>query len=80
MRLGDRMEKAENIARTLAARLKADPTLEVRVRDVAQTENGTEMFGAIAEAISDTPRERLAGTIRVTDGQVRDVPKDPKSL
>jgi len=80
MRLGDRMEKAENIARTLAAQLKADPTLEVRVRDVAQTENGTEMFGAIAEAISDTPRERLAGTILVTDGQVRDVPKDPKSL
>ena len=80
MRLGDRTEKAEKIARDLAARLKNDPTLEVHVRDVAQTENGTEMFGAIAEAISDTPRERLAGTILVTDGQVRDVPKDPKSL
>src|SRR5262245_766093 len=69
MRLGKRADDADKIARALAARLKNDPTLEVRIRDVAQTPNGTEMFGALAEAISDTPRERLAGTILVTDGQ-----------
>jgi len=38
--------------------------------------DGTRLFDALTRTLSDTPRERIAGTIVITDGQVHDVPKE----
>ncbi|MGH7006013.1 MAG: hypothetical protein ACREIP_18875, partial [Alphaproteobacteria bacterium] len=37
-------------------------------------EDGTRLFGAIERALADIPRQRLAGVIMITDGQVHDAP------
>jgi hypothetical protein len=37
-------------------------------------EDGTHLFEALADALVQVPRQRLAGVIMITDGQVHDVP------
>ncbi|MCW5770768.1 MAG: hypothetical protein KIT16_03970 [Rhodospirillaceae bacterium] len=37
-------------------------------------EDGTRLFGALERALADIPRQRLAGVIMITDGQVHDAP------
>jgi len=37
-------------------------------------EEGTRLFGALERALADIPRQRLAGVIMITDGQVHDAP------
>ena len=34
----------------------------------------TDLFGPRGDALSDVPRDRLAGTFLITDGEVHDVP------
>ena len=36
----------------------------------------TQLFGAIDQALGDLPRQRIAGILLLTDGQVHDVPTD----
>ncbi len=44
-------------------------------------DDGTRLFAALARAMSDLPRQRLAGVVMITDGQVHDVPAgDAKQL
>jgi hypothetical protein len=44
-------------------------------------DQGTQLFGALDRAMSDVPRQRLAGIVMITDGEVHDVPKgDAKAL
>src|SRR5439155_24504226 len=37
-------------------------------------EEGTRLFAALTRAMSDVPRQQLAGVVMITDGQVHDVP------
>src|SRR5262245_12605578 len=37
-------------------------------------EDGTRLFGSLERALADVPRQRLAGVIMITDGQVHDAP------
>ncbi len=37
-------------------------------------EDGTRLFGVLERALSDVPRQRLAGVFMITDGQVHDAP------
>ena len=39
------------------------------------TAPGTHLFADLNKALADTPPDRLAGVIMVTDGEVHDVPK-----
>lgn len=41
---------------------------------------GTNLFTSLNAALADTPPDRLAGVIMITDGQVHDVPKSAASL
>ncbi len=41
---------------------------------------GTNLFTALNTALADTPPDRLAGVIMITDGQVHDIPKSAASL
>ncbi len=43
-------------------------------------EEGTALFTALERALADVPRERIAGAIFITDGQVHDVPENAATL
>ena len=76
--IGDRRQKRDAALASLEQRLKNEPNLEVRVihagtapREGAE-DPGTRLFDAISRSLGDVPRERLAGVILLTDGQVHD--------
>lgn len=47
---------------------------------VATAGEGTRLIDALSLALADMPRERLAGVILLTDGQVHDMPADAAAL
>jgi hypothetical protein len=84
--LGERREQTQRAVAELTDRLGRLQNLDVRVvrggretstaGDGAPTDDGTRLFEALQGALSDVPRERFAGAIFVTDGQVHDAPAD----
>jgi hypothetical protein len=80
---GDRMQQTEAARAQLAERLGHIPGLEVRFVEAGQTDgetDGTRLFSALSAALSDVPRDRVAGAIMITDGRVHDVPADAAAL
>ncbi|HSO42229.1 MAG TPA: hypothetical protein VLR47_05230, partial [Rhodospirillales bacterium] len=64
---------AEASLRTALADLS---DLEVRFATAGGPgEDRTRVFAALEQVLADTPRERLAGVVVVTDGQIHDAPK-----
>src|SRR5258708_12606234 len=80
---GDRAQQTEAARAQLAERLGHIPGLEVRFVEAGQSDgetDGTRLFSALGSALSDVPRDRVAGAIMITDGRVHDVPADPAAL
>ncbi len=74
-KLGERPAEAENAVAALRERLQGMPGLELREVGVDDRGSaGTALFGALREALAEVDRNRLAGVITVTDGQIHDVP------
>jgi hypothetical protein len=66
--------------------LRKEPDLDVRVIPAGApnannplADPGTRLYHALTGAIADLPRQRLAGAIMITDGEVHDMPA-PKEL
>jgi hypothetical protein len=84
--IGDRRHATEAALAALKQRLAHEPDLDLRVirAGAAQPgagDEGTRLFAALDRAMSDVPRQRLAGVVMITDGQVHDVPTgDAKAL
>lgn len=81
--IGDRNAQTDAALAALEQRLTDIKGLDVRVTTVigdAANEEGTALFGALDELLADVPRERVAGTILITDGQVHDVPENSASI
>jgi hypothetical protein len=82
--IADRPAQAAEIKRQLDAKLAAIPNLEVRVVNAAKATgeagSGTNLFADLNRALANTPTDRLAGVIMITDGQVHDVPKAANAL
>src|SRR5579885_81036 len=81
-RFGDRTQEAEKARASLVEQLGKIPGLEVRTVEAGDNDGegeGTRLFSALNNALSDIPPERFAGAIFVTDGRVHDVP-DPAAL
>jgi len=82
--IGERQARTDAALRELSERLGRDDSVEVRivesdaVGDGGLT-NGTRLLGALERALADVPRQRLAGVIALSDGQVHDAPSDPAS-
>lgn len=76
--LGERRARSEAAADALRRTLEQDRTVEVRVvrAGSAPGRDGTHLLEALNDAVADVPRQRLAGAVLVTDGQVHDVPAD----
>ncbi len=82
--LASRPEQAKAIRSDLEAKLGQIPGLQVRwitaARPDGQGVSGTNLFEELNKSLANTPPDRLAGVIMVTDGQVHDVPKDAAAL
>lgn len=72
------------IKQELEQRLKRIPNLEVKwvsgARPADGAPRGTQLFADLNNALKDTPPDRLAGVILISDGQVHDVPKTTAEL
>lgn len=82
MKLGDRAQTRDTTVSRLKSQLDLIADLDVRVveSDKAAKDGGTALFGTLDDAIADLPRERLAGVLVVSDGQVHDTPPSLASL
>ncbi len=76
--LGSRAAQIEAARQVLEQRLGRLPDLEFRTVEVPEAGNqGTRLFSALTQALAEVPRNRLAGVLALTDGQVHDVPVSP---
>lgn len=77
--LAKRPEQTAAVRKELEARLGALANLEIKwvtgARPTEGAPQGTQLFADLGKALADTPADRLAGVILLTDGQVHDVPK-----
>ena len=84
--IGHRRQASEAALAAIKQKLADDPSLELQVvrAGAAQpgaADQGTRLFGALDGAMSGVPRQRLAGILMITDGEVHDVPNgDAKAL
>ena len=77
--IGNRAEATEEALKALQERLAQEPDLDLRVIRAGKPQpgsgdDGTRLFTALSRAMSDVPRQRLAGVVMLTDGQVHDIP------
>ena len=79
MQFGERDRGAAAAYEALKAKLAEDPTLEVRTLETSPGDDGTYLYSALEGLMADVPRDRIAGAILVTDGQVHDLP-DPERV
>ena len=78
-RIGDRQRATEAALASLEDRLARERNLDLRVVRAGKPQpgagdDGTRLFKALDRAMSEVPRQRLAGIVMITDGQVHDVP------
>jgi hypothetical protein len=82
--LAERPAQMATIKTQLEARFREIPNLEVRFvnasRPTGEPGSGTNLFSELNRALANTPVDRLAGVIMVTDGQIHDVPKSAAAL
>jgi len=81
MRIGERRRYADEALQHVTQRLQQFHDLDVRVIHAgapdpkgALADNGTQLHTALTRALADVPRQRIAGAIMITDGEVHDMP------
>jgi hypothetical protein len=81
MRIGERRKYAEDALEAVTQRLGALKDLDVRIvhagapdANAPMADTGTQLYTALSRALADVPRQRVAGAIMITDGQVHDMP------
>lgn len=77
--IGDRHNATEAALAKLEDKAKALKHFELRVvrttgRDENVRDSGTNLFKALDRALAEIPRQRFAGAVMITDGEVHDVP------
>lgn len=84
-RLEDRQAQIERAMDALDQELAELENTQVRViragrGDGPSQEGGTRLFDDVARALAEIPRERLAGLVVLSDGQIHDVPESLDAL
>ncbi len=77
--IGDRAAQTAEALAAVEAEVAAMENTELRVVRVgdAPGDSGTQAMTALAEALAEEPRSRVAGAILITDGQVHDMQLAP---
>ncbi|MEO0699642.1 MAG: hypothetical protein AAFY81_07975, partial [Pseudomonadota bacterium] len=76
MNFGARTDIASAAFEAIRAELEADPSIDLRVIESETQGDGTRLIGALEGLMADVPRDRIAGALLITDGQVHDLPQD----
>lgn len=85
MDVGARRAEAEEALSRIEDSIRGLTAIETRIVRVEggaggdENGEGTRAFAALEQALADVPRERVAGAILITDGEVHDVPKDARA-
>ncbi|MDE2230125.1 MAG: hypothetical protein KGL11_13940 [Alphaproteobacteria bacterium] len=81
MSIGQRRQYADAALKAVTDQLARLPNLDVRVvhagaPDAASplADDGTRLYTALSRAFADVPRQRIAGAILITDGEIHDMP------
>ncbi len=81
MRIGQRRQYADEALQAVTQRLAALKDLDVRVvhagapdANAPMADTGTQLYTALSRALADVPRQRVAGAIMITDGEIHDMP------
>ena len=87
--IGERRARGEAALQAIETRLARRDDIELRVQRPRPGESsgpargavdGTYLFSALEQALANVPRQRLAGAILITDGQVHDAPDEAEAL
>lgn len=79
--IGERSDQVDDTLRDLRRFAEQRTGLELREIEVSgEGRGGTRLFGALRQALGELDRERLAGVLMLTDGQVHDAPDDAAEL
>ncbi len=74
MGFGSRSETAQAAFDDLKQQIEASEDLELRIAKTSEESDTTNVYKALNSALSDAPRERIAGSFLITDGQIHDLP------
>ncbi|MDP4031842.1 MAG: glutamine amidotransferase [Pseudorhodobacter sp.] len=79
-RIADRPAQVQVALAAVQAEVAALPDTELRIVRLgdAPGDGGTQLMAALAQALAEEPRARLAGAILITDGQVHDMALAPQ--
>ena len=80
MEVGERRDAAQRTAQALRAAAAGDPTLELIEVSGGGAPDGTRLSPLLRDGLGRIPRERLAGVVVASDGQVHDAPEDPDAF
>ena len=82
--LANRPKQTSAIRKELENRFSKIPNLEIKWITAAAPNDtrtsGTQLFKALNTALANTPPDRIAGIIMITDGQIHDVPNNKEAL
>jgi hypothetical protein len=73
-------EEARKALDSALAKFGDVETRTITVANDASGNDGTKLFGALAEVLKDVPSERVGGAILLTDGVVHDIPARAEAL
>ncbi|MEL6858599.1 MAG: hypothetical protein AAFO74_09450 [Pseudomonadota bacterium] len=76
MQFGAREQITNEVYTALRDELEANPSIDLRVVEAETQGDGTRIISALEGLMADVPRDRIAGAILVTDGQVHDLPRN----
>ncbi|MDA9980112.1 hypothetical protein N9E38_01580 [Yoonia sp.] len=78
-RISDRASQNAAALANIEAELARIPNTETRLitLDDGEGDAGTELMTAVAQALADEPRARVAGIILITDGRLHDIERAP---
>jgi hypothetical protein len=81
MRIGQRRQYADEALQAVTQRLAGLKDLDVRIvhagapdANAPMADTGTQLYTALSRALADVPRQRVAGAIMITDGEIHDMP------
>ncbi|WP_413992599.1 hypothetical protein ACMDCR_11195 [Labrys okinawensis] len=75
--IGDRTSQTNEARDAITRQVKALGNVDLRVVEASgdpASADGTRLFGALSNALSDVPPDRVGGAVLLTDGVVDDVP------
>jgi hypothetical protein len=76
MNFRGRTETAQAAYDQLRRAIEEDENLELRIAETDPGADGTDMYMTLQSAMSDAPRDRIAGVVMITDGQIHDIPEN----